>query len=316
MSEQIIGIKTGDGKFYPVLEEAFKGKKRFILTTVNNNQTSVQIDFYRSSNQAIDDAEYIGSLVIENIEPAPSREPEIEVVVGIDSENNLHAVAKNLSVESEKQSLTVSLESLASGLTYDIPEFELDEKLQPTSLFEGDQHDFSESDLEEKNEHQIPVEKKKRNPIIVFVIVLLGLVIIAAIFTGIFFLPNWLNKDKPSKPELEAGGGAAPTEIMATAADTKIAMADTPEPSTEPTRAPTQAPAKAAQVTVAPQVKKNTSQAGGLSYTIKKGDTLWDIANRVYGNPWYYEKIYQNNTNKIRNPNLIYSGRKIYLPEK
>ena len=43
-----IGIKLADGTFYPIMEEGKPVKKTLGLTTVNDNQTRVIVDVYRS----------------------------------------------------------------------------------------------------------------------------------------------------------------------------------------------------------------------------------------------------------------------------
>ena len=50
------------------------------------------------------------------------------------------------------------------------------------------------------------------------------------------------------------------------------------------------------------------------TYTVKKGDCLWKIAKEFYGNGALYTKIYDANTNKIANPNLIYVGQVFVIP--
>lgn len=50
------------------------------------------------------------------------------------------------------------------------------------------------------------------------------------------------------------------------------------------------------------------------TYTVQKGDTLWMIAKRTYGDGGLYSKIYNANKDKIKNPNLIYVGQVITLP--
>ena len=42
-----IGLRLADGSFYPMFDEEFRGTKRVVLTTVHDNQTSVQIDIYK-----------------------------------------------------------------------------------------------------------------------------------------------------------------------------------------------------------------------------------------------------------------------------
>lgn len=50
------------------------------------------------------------------------------------------------------------------------------------------------------------------------------------------------------------------------------------------------------------------------TYTVKKGDCLWKIAKEFYGNGALYTKIYDANTKKIANPNLIYVGQVFVIP--
>ena len=55
------------------------------------------------------------------------------------------------------------------------------------------------------------------------------------------------------------------------------------------------------------------AKAGGLWYEIKWGDTLWDIAATYYRNPWLYPKIAREN--RITNPDLIFAGTRLFIPE-
>jgi putative chitinase len=50
----------------------------------------------------------------------------------------------------------------------------------------------------------------------------------------------------------------------------------------------------------------------GSTYTVVKGDFLWDIAVRAYGDGYQWVKI--ANANNLVNPNMIFSGNVLQLP--
>ena len=58
----------------------------------------------------------------------------------------------------------------------------------------------------------------------------------------------------------------------------------------------------------------NSNVKPGLSqpYVVKKGDTLWDIADYFFKDPWKWMKIWEHNL-YITNPDLIYPGNKIWF---
>ena len=49
-------------------------------------------------------------------------------------------------------------------------------------------------------------------------------------------------------------------------------------------------------------------------YVVQPGDTLSKIAERFYGSPSKYSRIFEANEEVIRNPNLIFPGQKIRIP--
>lgn len=56
------------------------------------------------------------------------------------------------------------------------------------------------------------------------------------------------------------------------------------------------------------------SVSGGNSYTVQKGDTLWDLAVKNYGDGSKYTKIYEANKQNITDPRLILPGQQILIP--
>ncbi|MFN3431648.1 MAG: LysM peptidoglycan-binding domain-containing protein, partial [Candidatus Sericytochromatia bacterium] len=52
----------------------------------------------------------------------------------------------------------------------------------------------------------------------------------------------------------------------------------------------------------------------GGTHTVRKGDTLWDIAHAKLGSPYRWPEIYELNKGKIKNPHWIYPGQVLTLP--
>ncbi len=65
-------------------------------------------------------------------------------------------------------------------------------------------------------------------------------------------------------------------------------------------------------------VEVNTSETTNPkstgTYTVVKGDSLWAIAKKYYGDGSKYPKIYNANKDKIKNPSLIYPGQVLTIP--
>jgi hypothetical protein len=101
----------------------------------------------------------------------------------------------------------------------------------------------------------------------------------------------------PGAPEDTAPPAAQPQAAgdIQTATEAAVAAADTQ-------------PQAAAAAAPAPQVNPNAP----MTYTVKRGDTLWGIASMYLRDPWNWPEVWYINPN-IRNPHLIYPGDKLAL---
>jgi nucleoid-associated protein YgaU len=57
------------------------------------------------------------------------------------------------------------------------------------------------------------------------------------------------------------------------------------------------------------------SAPGGKTYEIQKGDTLSAIAQRHYGKASEWRRIHEANRDVIKDPDKIYPGQKITIPD-
>jgi nucleoid-associated protein YgaU len=299
LGDSTIGIKVADGSYYPVLEQGFTGRKKLTLTTVKNNQGKVQIDLYRGNGKSLSEARYIGSLIIENIPPASQGVPEIELLIGIDDEGQLSAEASD-SRTGESQKFTTSLTTLSAGETYEIPDFEVEDARPRKGGFEeppltGESYPVSEEDRRRERIHG-----KGPNILLLVLFVLLGVLLVAAIAYFVY-----RSIQGPQIPPLSATGmTAAPATQTAPPPPAQPApAAQTQQGTGGQSAAPAAPPAPPAQ----------TKPSGGVTYRIKNGDTLWDIAATYYRNPWLYPKLAK--ANAIKNPDLIFAGTRITIPE-
>ncbi len=316
VSDSTIGIKIADGSYYPVLEKGFTGRKKLTVTTVKDNQEKVQIDLYRGNGGSVEQPSYIGSLIVENIPPAPQGEPEIELLLGINPEGELSAEASDRRT-GESQKFSTTLTRLAPGELADSPEFEVEEEetaAASSSSFEeppitGESYKVTETDRRRET-----VERERRGPnlLLLILFVLLGVLLVAAIAYFVY-----RSVRGPETPPLSARGTTPSTAVVpeqpapaapAPAAPAPAAGTSTPQPGTQGQQGSGgQATSKTATAEAATVAK------GGVTYRIKRGDTLWDISATYYRNPWLYHKLAR--ANSIRNPDLIFAGSRIYIPE-
>ncbi len=136
-----IGIKLADGTFYPILEDGKPEKKNISLTTVKDNQTTVHVDLFRSPSGTMQDAQYIDTLEIDNLNPHTNGEPNLNFDIELSEAGGLSAEIND--PETGKQSSRkISLSTLAGIVSEKHPERDSDFSLK------GDDADVIDEPIE------------------------------------------------------------------------------------------------------------------------------------------------------------------------
>jgi len=52
-----------------------------------------------------------------------------------------------------------------------------------------------------------------------------------------------------------------------------------------------------------------------VQYTVVAGDTLSKIAQKFYGDPSQWPRIFEANRDQLSNPNLIFPGQVLRIPQ-
>lgn len=123
-----IGIKLADGSFFPVLQEGHPDQKKLELTTAHNNQTRVMVDLYRSEEGSMDDAEYVDTLQIDNINEHPRGDASIAFNVAIDENNELSAniIDEETGIES-KTTIELVNRTLEERMAEEVSDYDITE---------------------------------------------------------------------------------------------------------------------------------------------------------------------------------------------
>jgi hypothetical protein len=159
-----------------------------------------------------------------------------------------------------------------------------------------------------KDNSEVVLKKKTKMPVLICIIC--ALVCVVATLLILFIIP--------SKYNLITMHAAREIQVVNQEPQKVSVMPEVSEP--EEKSAPAAPEAKEDEVVVAPAAQavapekpaEPAKKPADIVYRIKWGDTLWDIADAYYKNPWRYHRIARYN--RIRNPDYIISGTTIKLP--
>ena len=82
----------------------------------------------------------------------------------------------------------------------------------------------------------------------------------------------------------------------------------------KPMPEPQPAPAAEPEPEAAEAAPENSDE-GGRSYTVVSGDSLWKIAEAMYGNGSKYPKIFDANRDILDDPDKIFPGQVLRIPD-
>ncbi|MCR4734375.1 MAG: LysM peptidoglycan-binding domain-containing protein [Treponema sp.] len=168
-----------------------------------------------------------------------------------------------------------------------------------------------ETEMGDSSIHEEEDEVKKKTKVPVIICIVCAIICLIATALILFIIPskyNLLSKKQADENKIEVVENT-PAPIVEEVI---------PEPEPEPEPVP---PAKEDEVIVIEEAEEVVPEApapvveekpADVKYKIKWGDTLWDIADTYYKNPWRYKKIARYNG--IKNPDYIISGTVILIP--
>lgn len=177
-----------------------------------------------------------------------------------------------------------------------------------------------ETELGQSTEDE-KIKKKTKVPVIICIIC--AIICVIATLLILFIVPskyNLLHKGNSPKEttEITTEEPAAPL-VEVQEIETKVEeepkheeLEPEPEPIAPPAQEEEVVVVEQAELVVPEQPPVTPEKPKDIDYKIKWGDTLWDIADTYYKNPWRYKYIAK--FNHIKDPDYIISGTYITIP--
>ncbi len=139
-------------------------------------------------------------------------------------------------------------------------------------------------------------EPKEHNGLKIALIIIIIILLLLLLGLGIFGLIKYFSS-RPPKP--------AP---IVTTTTMKY------EPAIEEEITTTTTVVRATTTTVYEAKTVGVKQVSGKSHYIRRGENLWNICKKYYGDPWYYPALAE--VNHLRSPRLIRAGKTLIIPDK
>ena len=290
-----IGLKLFDDSFVPVLTEGEVKNKKVILTTVKDNQKKAIIELYEGNSDKCINNEYLGKLVISIDRATNKGEPGLEVHLRLDENGMLYAKAwdvesgeeTNIKIEHSKTK-RIFQETLS-----DVEIGNLDSDTKKIDNYDSNQDVLIEEDDYYKKKNIFPVIR-------IILIVLIALVILSLLALGGYYL--YKNRE------------AIMSKFKSNTTTTTTIEEQETTTTTTTTLEKVTTTIKKEEVVVKDDEIKGVRKIEGKKHFIRRGDNLWNICKKYYGDPWYYPDL--ASVNNIKNPRLILAGKYLTIPPK
>ena len=200
--------------------------------------------------------------------------------------------------DSETKPFEVREDSLPDFTNYELPDFD-----EPQHSTDSLSQDFSPNyltdslfDRNEESFYKDPDEEDKRSAhkLAVIICILCAIICLGALILITYIVPSKLKSAENSQTTTTFAGKNTVSETTENQAkENEIVIIETPS--------------------VIPTIPEETdNKIEFVQYKIKWGDTLWDLAETYYNNPWLYKKIAV--ANSIPDPDKIIAGTTLVIP--
>ena len=351
-----IGIRVADGTFYPIFDGEQQGRRKLVVTTAQDNQTLIRIDFVREGD--VSGATVgLGTLEFRGIDPAAKSDADIELLVGVDG-GTLNVWARD-TMTGEKHELSVSL-AADDFDDFDLPDLGLEpDEGSATIKFAGDEavdddgknapvFESSDFELEEPAaERRVPappsgddltgdaypmgagdsrrghLQRRRRGRALAAIVIVAAVIVLAVV--AVFVIralaveasPVWIGTiaawGDSVLGEREPGSQPSSSEPVPAAAPTQSAPEQTSATTSGTAPVPASTSATTSTGNSAASARAPADAEVGEVYTVRRGDTLWDLSGTYLRNPWLFPQLARRNN--ITDPDLILAGSQIIIPE-
>lgn len=328
----IVGVKIAGGDVVSVLNTEREIKGHAVFTTIADGQTKAVFEIFYCENETSTGI-FLENLLLEEIRPGKAGEPELEFYAEIDGDGNFSF--KVVERECDKSSeLQMKYDTVVEKYRE-----KKEMKSQNTVLVGRHPYGLKKHELEKRKR----ITKKRGAPLFIFAVVIVLILFFIGLKFQLFSLPfftsesivgqrieklvngirqlirefdekiplDWINiksskiitDEKNHKPSSVQKS----EEIKEIESSTDTFLQDYAIPENK-------ADSFLAESTIAEVIKREENDGNQERYRIYRGDTLWRITQRFYGDWRMYPKLAESN--HLLDPNHIIAGDTLYLPLK